>query len=106
MLGVKQRRQFVAADHLRTFRCRVRAFDRTTTVDCLAPTAASAAYAVGKQALESDGARWIQVVVSEWIAAMGEFVEPENAIMISLDDLAPAGADRVVFGSVATPVEG
>ena len=35
------------------------------------------------------------MVVSEWIAAMGEFVEPENAIMISLDDLAPAGADRV-----------
>lgn len=87
---------------LGTFRCRVRASGRTTTIDCLAPDSLAAAYAVGIRALEEDDAPWVQVVVSQWSRVLGTYLVEPNAVVVSRDEPAPAGADRVVFLDTST----
>jgi hypothetical protein len=82
---------------LKTLRCRVRASGRTTTVECLAPSALAAAWVIANQGLQDDGAPWIQVAVSEWSDALADYVTPDNVIMVSGRDPAPPGADEVVF---------
>lgn len=87
---------------LKTFRCLVRASGCTTTIDCLAPTAAAAAYVIASQGLRDDGAPWIQVTVSEWSSALGAYVEPQNAYIVAPDDPPPPGVGRVVFFGIAS----
>lgn len=82
---------------LKTFRCRVRASGCTTTLQCLAPTAQAAAYVIARNAMQSDGAPWIQIVVSEWSGVLGEFIAPPNAIIISAGEAPPIGVESVVF---------
>ena len=85
---------------LKTFRCRVRASGCTTTIDCLAPSAHAAAHVIAAQTLQDDGPAWIQVVVSEWSAALAEYIEPHNTIIIKAGDAPPPGAGQVVFCGV------
>lgn len=87
---------------LGTFRCRVRASGRTTTLECLAPSSRTAAYAVGLRALQEDDAPWVQVVVSQWSRALGTFLVEPNAIVVTRGELAPPDLERVVF--LAAPV--
>lgn len=89
---------------LKMFRCRFRAGGRTTSIECLAPSAQDAAYVVGSEALKDAAealgdahATWVQVVVSQWMVAVGAYVDPANAIMITRDDPAPPGASRVIL---------
>ncbi|HEY2027577.1 MAG TPA: hypothetical protein VGH20_00080 [Myxococcales bacterium] len=87
---------------LKTFRCRVRAGGYTLTLQCLAPSAHAAAYAVVERVRQRDQSPWHQVVASEWSSVIGEWVVPANAIVISASDPAPEGADRVVLQSIRT----
>jgi hypothetical protein len=87
---------------LKTFRCRVRASGCTTTIECMAPTAYAAAYVVAAQGLQDDGAKWVQVIVSEWSSALAAYQEPENAIIVAPGDPPPPGVGQVVFCSVAS----
>jgi hypothetical protein len=87
---------------LKTFRCRVRASGRTTTVECLAPTEAAAAWVIAREGLHDDGAPWVQVAVSEWSPALADYVVPDNVIIVAPDDLAPEGVDQVVFYALAS----
>jgi hypothetical protein len=92
----------VEGSKLKTFRCLVRASGCTTAIDCLAPTAAAAAYVIASQGLHDDGAPWIQVTVSEWSSELGGYVEPQNVIVVAADDPVPNGVSRVVFCGVAS----
>jgi hypothetical protein len=87
---------------LKTFRCRVRASGCTTTVECLAPTAAAAAWVIAREGLHDDGAPWVQVAVSEWSPALADYIVPDNVIIVSPGDLAPEGVDQVVFYALAS----
>jgi hypothetical protein len=87
---------------LKTYKCRVRAAGFTLTLECLAPNAQAAAYAVVQRVREKDQSPWHQVVAAEWSAALGEWVLPANAIVISASDAPPAGADLVVLQSIRT----
>jgi hypothetical protein len=98
----RRRRSGVEGSKLKTFRCLVRASGYTTAIDCLAPTAAAAAYVIACQGLQDDGAPWVQVTVSEWSSALGAYVEPKNVIIVAPDDPAPPGVGRVVFCGVAS----
>lgn len=82
---------------LKIFRCRFRAGGRTTTVECVAPTAEDAAYVVGTQALQDGNDTWVQVVVSQWLAVLGQYVDPANATMVTRGDPPPPGAGHVVL---------
>jgi hypothetical protein len=62
----------------------------------VAPSAEAAAFVVAQRGL-IDGASWVQVVVAEWSGALGEFIEPGNALIFSRGDTAPPGADLVVI---------
>jgi len=97
----------VEGRRLKTFRCRVRASGCTTTIDCLAPSAQAAAHVIAAQSLQDTAESlpggapaWIQVVVSEWSAALGGYVEPHNVIIVAADDPPPPGAGQVVFCGV------
>lgn len=87
---------------LKAFQCRVRAAGYTLTLQCLAPSAQAAAYAVVQRVRQKDHAPWHQVVASQWSPALGEWVVPANAIVISAGDVPPAGADRVILQSWRT----
>ena len=87
---------------LKTFKCRVRAAGYTLTLECLAPNAHAAAYAVVQRLRQKDPAPWHQVVASEWSSVLGEWIVPANAIVIASGDPPPEGADRVVVHSPRT----
>jgi hypothetical protein len=84
---------------LKTFRCRVRAAGCTMELECLAPSAEAAAHAVVQRVRRMDGAPWHQVVASEWSGPLGEYLVPDNAIIVAAEDPSPEGADLVVFMS-------
>jgi len=96
----------VKSKRLKTFRCRVRAAGRTTTVECLAPTALAAAWVLSREGLQDDGVPWIQVAVSEWSETLADYVMPDNVIIVAPTDPAPQGADQVVFYSITSEGRG
>ena len=84
---------------LRKFRCRVRTRGFTLAIDCLAPDERTAAHAVGNNALRDDPAPWVQVVVSEWNAALQEYLVSPNAVVVTRDDPYPPGVELVVLSA-------
>jgi hypothetical protein len=94
-----------AGSRLKVFRCRMRAMDATTTVECIAPSAEAAAYVVARHGLQGSRAPWVQVVVAEWSGVLGEFVDPGNAMMISQGDAPAAGAEFVVLSRAEFTVD-
>jgi hypothetical protein len=87
---------FCYGAHVTTFRCRLRSSRRTITVDSVAPNARAAAYAAARSELQSGAVPWVQVSVSEWSGALGEFIEPPNVLIFARDEPPPTGADQVV----------
>ena len=100
--GVSAGCQVVKPKGLKTFRCRVRASGCTTTVECLAPTAAAAAWVIAREGLHDEGVSWVQVAVSEWSPALADYIVPDNVIIVAPADPAPEGADQVVFYSLTS----
>lgn len=90
---------------LKTYRCRMRASGRTTTIECVAPSAEAAAYVVARLGLRDQRDHWVQVVVEEWSGALGGFIDPGNVLIVSERDGPPAGADRVVFSRAEYAVD-
>ena len=89
----------MTASGLRTFRCRVRARGSLAAVECVAPSAQAAAYAVALPGL-TGGTEWVQVVVAEWSGVLGEFIEPGDALIVSRHHATPDGTDSVVISRI------
>jgi hypothetical protein len=89
----------VGGSRLNMYRCRVRSAGETLTVECLAMTPAAAAYGVAREELRSGRVLWVQVAVSEWSGALGEYIEPENVLIFAPSDTPPQGVDDVIFTS-------
>jgi hypothetical protein len=84
-------------EELKMFLCRFRSGSHTTAVECLAPSAEDAAYVVGTEALKEDSAPWIQVVASQWVTTLSQYIDPVNAMMVTREDEPTPGADRVIL---------